>query len=109
MFWSKMKGNWIKKLIKLLNESEDWFVSKFVDYDDKDWVFILNSWQSFHYSFILSREYWFVQWLIKNNKIDWSKFGCMINNKMHYYPKTIFIKLLSIQGNPVKYLISYLK
>lgn len=104
-----MKEDWIRKLIDYLNESEDWFVSKFVDYDDEDWVFILNSWQSFHYRFILSREYWFVQWLIKNNKIDWSKFGCMINNKMHYYPATSFPFLLSIAYDPVKTLISYLK
>lgn len=104
-----MKEDWIKKLIKLLNESEDWFVSKFVDYDDEDWVFILNSWQRFHYSFILSREYWFVLWLIKNNKIDWSKFGRMINNKMYYYPKTSFLMLLSIQDEPIEFLIDILK
>lgn len=114
-----MKENWINKLIELLNESEDWFVSKFVSYDDEDWVFILNSWQSFHYTFILSKEYRFIQRLVENDKIHcwkviweywktvWAKF---ISEPIQYNDfECICLMLLSIQDNPIEFLLSILK
>ena len=106
-----MKEKWIKKLIDLLNESEDWFVSKFVSYDDINWVFRLNSWQSFHYTLILSKEYCFIKRLVENNKIDFTK----LEDNSDWYSIELWddccevLALLSIQDNPVEFLISILK
>jgi len=102
----------MEKLIELLNESEDWFVSKFVSYDGINRVFRLDNWQSFHYTLILSKEYCFIKRLVENNKIDTQKFRekakfIILSNSIKYYE--FLIMELSIQKNPVKFLISILK
>ena len=104
----------MEKLIELLNESEDWFVSKFVSYDDINWVFRLDNWQSFHITLILSREYCFINWLVNNKKIDLLKLTCMnpryteiLDSDFSWEDRIIMI--LSIQDNPIEFLISILK
>jgi len=101
----------MEKLIELLNESEDWFVSKFVSYDGINRVFRLDNWQSFHYTLILSKEYCFIKWLVENNKIDFVKLDdnsdwYEINTGREYLD---LVALLSIQDDPVEFLISILK
>lgn len=101
----------MEKLIELLNESEDWFVSKFVSYDGINRVFRLDNWQSFHYTLILSKEYCFIKWLVENNKIDFTK----LEDNSDWYSIELWddccevLALLSIQDDPVKFLISILK
>ena len=111
----------MEKLIELLNESEDWFVSHFVSYDDLNWVFRLNSWQSFHYTLILSKEYWFIKWLVDNDKIDFYKVNEVYYKKVYYWTdwkyvsyakfldEEILIMRLSIQDNPIEFLCEILK
>ena len=106
-----MKYNWIKKLIKLLNESEDWFVSEFISYDGINWAFRLNNWQSFHYTLILSKEYCFIKRLVDNNKLNFDKLEdndnwYAINTGNDYLD---MLALLSIQDDPVEFLIGILK
>lgn len=101
------------KLIKLLNESEDGFVSKFVYYDELNRTFELDNWQSFHYTLILSKEYCFIKRLVKNNKIDYEKcikeFMLRDFRKFYYLSKVDnVIANLSIQDDPVEYLVSIL-
>lgn len=104
-----MKGQ--VKLLEYLNESEDWFVSKFVSYDDISWVFRLNNWQSFHYTLILSKEYGFIKRLVEKRKIKDEEWQYMWTDDMqYYYSKTdLLIMILSIKENPVEFLISVLK
>lgn len=102
----------MEKLIQYLNESEDWFVSRFISYDGINRVFRLDNWQSFHYTLILSKEYCFIKWLVENNKIDTQKFRekakfIILSNSIKYYE--FLIMELSIQKNPVKFLVSILK
>lgn len=113
-----MKGNWIKKLIKLLNESEDWFVSKFVRYDDVSETFVLNTGQCFHQRHILSKEYKFVERLVENKKLKLDyPFQIVkdLNADMYWWAdpdyysdyESLLMKL-SIQDNPVEYLVNLL-
>jgi hypothetical protein len=104
----------MEKLIELLNESEDWFVSKFVSYDNMSWVFRLDNWQSFHYTLIFSREYCFINWLVNNDKIDLLKLTCMnpryteiLDSDFSWEDRIIMI--LSIQDEPIDFLLSILK
>ena len=113
----------MEKLIKLLNESEDWFVSKFVSYDDINWVFRLDNWQSFHYTLILSKEYSFIKRLVEHDKIDFDnrELKDKFMEEFERYPtfnsntyKRDFninglLMLLSIQDNPIEFLVSILK
>jgi len=67
---------------------------------------------------VISKQFWFIKWLVKNDKIDFSKFEYMINIKAPkrelYYTKAGFhtealLMLLSISDTPIEDLISYLK
>lgn len=109
-----MKEKWINKLINLLNESEDWFVSRFISYDGINRVFRLDNWQSFHYTLILSKEYCFIKWLVENNKIDFDFDKIYSKARFYVFGKNIsdtdyIIMLLSIQDNPIEFLIDILK
>ena len=70
---------------------------------------------------IISNEYWFIKWLVDNNKIDFSKLEKIWYVKTVYehnwqyreiveYPKYIsLLMLLSISNSPIEDLISYLR
>ena len=115
----------MEKLIELLNEYDSWW-----SYDDYYWPF--QYWQdsdAYHlckYQ-LVSKEYWFIKWLVENDKIDikklvvkgemrsWLDFdnkkwneesGEEIWNK--YYSE-LCLMLLSISDTPIDDLISYLK
>jgi len=106
------------KLIKLLNESEDGFVSKFVYYDELNRTFELDNWQSLHYTLILSKEYCFIKRLVENNKIDKYKVIELEHNWIRPFKldnlyweiklEERLIMLLSIQDDPVECLVSIL-
>ena len=116
----------MKKLIELLNEYEK------KNKSDLYYKFELENWELYCYDdvtdvlwtmqdeamVICSKKFWFIKWLVKNDKIDFSKFEYMINIKANkrelYYTKAGFhtealIMLLSIQDEPIEYLISILK
>ena len=117
-----MKENWIKKLIELLNQFEkerkSWFTWRSIDsYDncvygvDCDWETEITM-----YSDLYSKQYWFIQWLVENNKIDFDKVKGKIllerdlyDRILYWYEETDFLlMMLSIQDNPIEFLISIL-
>ena len=101
------------KLIELLNEmiKSKGNCYKIIDY--AWWVFIIddkaNKYRCNLYpAVVISKEYWFIKWLVENNKIklwaydiEWYHFNA------HTYLDLIM--LLSIQDNPIEFLISILK
>ena len=97
------------KLIKLLNDSEDGFVSKFVYYDELNRTFRLDNWQSFHYTLILSKEYCFIKRLVENDKIEAHEIRFDNYEWTEFDKVDSTIMLLSIQDNPIEFLISILK
>ena len=102
------KEIWI--LIELLNEysKEIWYFNE----EDLQWQ--TKAW-------ILSKEFWFIKWLVENDKIDiWQKLFnltkndnrksiiCDLDNNDFSWEDT-FLMLLSISDTPIEDLISYLK
>jgi hypothetical protein len=100
----------MEKLIELLNEYEN-----------------TDNWENWHQvefreSKIISKKFWFIKWLVENDKIDldtvkekiwipcfvWYKeweISC-VNDKEDYEQ---LLMLLSIQDEPISFLISILK
>lgn len=114
------KMRWIKKLIKLLNEKEwDTFVSIKWDEDHFKDDYFKN-----HERKIISKRYGFIKWLVENNKINidklkfqsdfmfplWKNFDQMGSEDIEEYSDyESLLMLLSIQEEPVSFLITLLK
>ena len=117
----------MEKLIELLNEYEtprSWVVYK--SYDDYDWFFywVDCDWKTeiaWSDSLICSKKFWWIWWLVENDKIDLSKLEKIWYEKIVYEDywqyKTIveysdyesLLMLLSISSSPIEDLASYLK
>jgi len=87
-----------KKLKKAGIELED---------DGIDETWIENEW-------ICSKRFGFIKWLVEENKIDYEKVRKWENSDSKWdfgtcQPEYFMIMLLSIQENPIKFLLSILK
>ena len=112
---------WMEKLIELLNEYN--YVERTFEYSRK-----LSNWEYLECSvmwtdhdlieeemsaIIKSKEYWFIKWLVENDKIDFEKklntlrFESLVNQTLDSY--LALLMLLSIQDNPIEFLVSILK
>jgi hypothetical protein len=70
-------------------------------------------------SWIISKKFWFIKWLVDNDKIDRDKiieksdFMPIVSNKVwDFFQPTEeqeLLMLLSIQDNPIEFLVSILK
>ena len=62
---------------------------------------------------IISKDYWFIKWLVDNDKIDRTYFYDLVwNYNLDLVPLPWYdclLMLLSIQDNPIGYLIDILK
>ena len=108
----------MEKLIELLNEYQYWM---FVYEDD---LLLLRIWSNVKVwgeTFVISKKFWFIKWLVENDKIDFSKLEKI------WYEKTVYgnywqyreiveysdleclLMLLSISDTPIEDLILYLK
>ena len=114
-----MKENWINKLIDLLNEYEKQFTDRpnYFWYKDKmlwKYIFCELNWRNIDNQelMIISERYEFIKWLVENNKIDKD----IVRKKAKYLVLTNWLKYyewlimeLSIQDEPISFLISILK
>lgn len=96
----------MEKLIELLNEYA-YGEHKELYYRDGEMVEI-NSER------VISKKFWFIQWLVENDKIDLMKLKKWIEDNKFYCAKwgkitNMLLMLLSIQDNPIEFLISILK
>lgn len=104
-----MKENRIDRLIELLNEYEEdrWKVADRIEQDLK----------AVHY--IISKKFWFIQRLVENDKIDFGKVNkkekseqvdiCIYWKCWNEENTDWVLMLLSIQDNPIDFLIDILK
>lgn len=107
-----MKEIWMEKLIELLNEYAEQlkFISKRKIEDKK--VVVGNAWPAMSELMLISKSYWFIKWLVENDKIDRDK---VEKEKADYYfiemfdNDEIMLMLLSISNTPIEDLILYLK
>ena len=115
----------MEKLIELLNEYEmprSWILFK--SYDDYDWTFywVDCDWKTeiaWSDSYICGKRYQWIKWLVEKEKIDFDNRDLKDKymeyfERYPYYPYTDFsltwlIMLLSIQDEPINFLISILK
>ena len=101
-----MKENWMDKLIELLNEyweydlvEHNWEICKWDTNDEWE----INIYTDYTNN-IISKKMKFIEWLIENNKIE-NKFPQIET----YSDYESLIMLLSIQDNPLIFLLSILK
>ena len=112
------------KLIELLNEYDS--LRTYKRYKDKWWR-LWRYWELLHWDTwvvnaklqCISKSYWFIQWLVDNDKIDFDIVKAdttrPIRDNMNKYTLEDYTRyervlmLLSIQDNPIEFLISILK
>ena len=90
---------------------------KLVDYFNQWWE--EKFWEKWHFTYenrfdevhLISKKMWFIEWLVKNNKIDYDK----VHDNENYYAVDVWdntdelLMLLSISDNPIEFLISVLR
>ena len=94
----------MEKLIELLNEYNEWWHWRDENFDRNKLL-------------VISKKYWFIKWLVENDKIDQTNKFCVSVNvewKGMGYTKAFegyesLLMLLSISDTPIEDLISYLK
>ena len=118
----------MEKLIKLINKRQeekhsDGIYLPVVAY--RDWIFWSDSdclSSVMDETYLISKSCRFIQWLVENDKIDFSNIKRIIlnyevedNEELEYYDldfaskKETLLMLLSISDEPIEDLISYLK
>lgn len=91
----------MEKLIELLNEynKEIWKPKRMSGREVRT-----------HYTVVISSWYWFIKWLVKNDKLDFRELPYLWEYWMWVdIPTDSIISTLSISDNPIEDLISYLK
>lgn len=113
----------MKELIQFLNEYQDERKSKFKfsSYDINGSAFIIekNPRMVLGEETIISKKFWFIEWLVEKDKIDYWKIGEIVNGYKWSLREKAFVvndcvyesmlMLLSIQDDPIEFLISILK
>ena len=102
----------MEKIVNLLNEyegQESW------SYDKKYWIYIWWGDDLDYECFICSKKFWFIKWLVENEKIAYDipnnsdlykcfELACIPLDHTDY-----ITMLLSIQDEPIEFLVSILK
>ena len=103
----------MEKLIELLNEYEKTLEPNL----QIEWTEV---WIKSTPEIVISKKFWFIKWLVENDKIDWLKFygeneytPIWVNAKSDidqvYSVEEQILMALSISDTPIDDLISYLK
>lgn len=111
-----------KKLIEYLNQMmiEQWKETRFTKIvSDYEFFACNNFWDMWlWYETIFSKKYWFIKWLVENNKIDIERLHKIVDYILvikgsyvnaHDYNSDCLLMLLSIQDSPIQFLIDNIK
>ncbi len=117
----------MNKLIELLNQYEkerkSWWTWRSIDSYDNCVYWVDCDWETeiTMYSDLYSKYYWFIKWLVDNDKIDFDKVNKVYYKNIYcwtdwkyisyaeFLDEEILIMRLSIQDNPIEFLCSVLK
>jgi len=105
----------MEKLVKLLNEYV-WQDSYWIDeFDNGVFITWWDGDQCFIDEHIISKNFWFIEWLVENDKIDVESY-CRITSVERKWEKDVYrdevdslIMLLAIQDSPIEFLCSIIK
>ena len=101
----------MEKLIEILNKYQEEKNSeiRFKRIDDSDFFVCWDDvWLG--YETILSKKFWFIKWLVDNDKLDKEKiWGNESPDIFDYSFYEVVLMILSIQDNPIEFLVSILK
>jgi len=106
-YYRRMKESWMEKLIELLNEyweydlvEHNWEICKWTTDDETGEINIYTDYTNN----IISKKFWFIKWLVDNDKIDESKI------EIHWFSfyESVLMEL-AIKDNPIEFLCSVLK
>ena len=104
---------WMEKLIELFKEYVDnhWTDTKDIEKEYwviDDWQWFLYWTREYLYEIIISKKFWFIEWLVENEKIEeWNFFYNTWDLPDDDVSKLLM--LLSIQDEPIEFLVSILK
>jgi hypothetical protein len=106
------KEIWMEKLIELLNEydKEKW-LHTFWKMTQSNKIQIYGKWVCSE-SYLYSKSYGFIKWLVENDKIDFSKDAFVSLASELWctaYDEKIVLMVLSISDTPIDLLCSLLK
>ena len=105
---TKEKESWLTKLIELLNEykwKEEWTIE--CDVPHNDWY---SEYAYEHEELIIiSKKYWFIKWLVENEKIKWDEKFYLEDDEWLFGTYECLLMQLAIQDEPINFLISILK
>jgi len=116
----RIEESWLDKLIKLLTEhcrKHYWFKDNDdieIDTDSvnfhlyHNWKRLFNIWVEK----VIYKDFWFIKWLVDNDKIKLQEKTALVNyleDILWYKREDGLLMLLSIQDNPIEFLISILK
>ena len=62
-----------------------------------------------HENVLISKKFWFIKWLIDNDKIDFDKIQIWFQLTLWYWKYDSLLMLLSIQDSPVEFLCEILR
>lgn len=106
----------MERLIPLLNERHD---LEWVLWSSRDnWDYLFVKWDKENKFFeeqIISKKFWFIKWLVDNDKIDIESY-CRITSIERKWEKDVYrdevdslLMLLAIQDEPIKFLCEIIK
>lgn len=110
----------MKKLIKLLNEYMEYKGRfslykltrfKWVEIDYDLFTFEMKNWEYLYNLHILSKRFWFIKWLVENDKLDEEELQLTLCDELKRFYKDyeILIMQLSISDKSIYDLIKLLK
>ena len=107
----------MEKLLKLLNEYRlKNGRSGYTKYISEAGYFTNKSYFYEHYSWVISKKCWFIQWLMDQNKIEFdrardrSDFPLLYAGWWELYSDAeVIIATLSVEDDPIEFLVSILK
>lgn len=104
------------KLLQILNEYRlGRGMSEYTKYIPANWCFTHKSHYYDHYSWVISKKFWFIQWLVGMAKIDYEAWHNVFVNSNYFdniaglREYEVLTMYLSIQDEPIEFLISILK
>ena len=91
----------------MLKWTDTWKLKDSIDNPWTKYISLSSVWAWKIYLWIISREYWFIEWLVDNDKIDLSKL--YHDMRLEFGDYYWLLMQLSISDTPIDDLILYLK